>query len=189
MTCASQGEGSSGGTSLGIRGPVRAGVIGVVVTASLAVVIPASALPESAEVARRFRVASGVMYTKIVDGVGPWVIHMLKVRPLAASSVDPVLAGSTVGVDDDTSDIGARVGAAAAVNGDFGGRNGWPSHGFATDGVLITSGTYGGAVMGLREDKTGGSSSSRNVAIWAVDSYARHRRHRYRRVERRCAAW
>ncbi len=147
----------------------KAAVGSVVMCSVLAVTAGANAaVPSTASVTRKV-LAPGVVYRRIVDPAGPWIVHMLKVDPGSSATVDPVLAGSTVGSYATTSSIGIGAGAIAAINGDFGGRFGLPTHTFVSDGSPVTSGMFPGASFGLRSDKTGAGISDTALLIRATD--------------------
>lgn len=127
-----------------------------------------AAIPSGASVTRR-TIAPGVVYQKIVDPAGPWEIFVVKIAPESTPTVDPVLAGNTMGSYAKTSVIAQSVGAIAAINGDFGGRFGEPAHAFADDGSLMTSGMFKGSTFGVRHDKQGGAANDAAVRIRATD--------------------
>jgi hypothetical protein len=147
------------------RWSVALGVVGAV-TAST---VPASAnLPPTASVKERVVVAHGVVYRRIVDTAGPWIIHVVKVDTGVSATPDTVLAGNTVGSYGYVSQIGKDLGALVAINGDFGGHEGMPTHAWSGDGVLVTTGMYRGEHFGWSALGTGGKVGEA-VSIWATD--------------------
>jgi hypothetical protein len=119
-------------------------------------------------VKKRIAVAEGVVYRRIVDTAGPWIIHVVRVEPGVAATVDTVLAGPVSGPLAYTSAMGRDAGALVAINGDFGGRDGIPSHPWAGDGTLQLTGLKHGAYYGWSDDGTTGRIG-KTVGIYARD--------------------
>ncbi|MGZ4150156.1 MAG: phosphodiester glycosidase family protein [Actinomycetota bacterium] len=118
-----------------------------------------SAAPGVAQAATRGRtvtsrrIAKGVVYRRIVDPSGPWVVYTITVAPTAKNAIDPILASSTMGPLARTSTMAQSGGAIAAINGDFGGWYGHPTHPAVDDGNMVVSGTLSGATLGISQDK------------------------------------
>lgn len=81
------------------------------------------------------QLAPGVGYTEIRTA-GPERIKILTIDPSAEAVLDVATAGSALPAFDQTSDMAARGGAIAAVNGDFGLYPGRPAHAYMQDGIF-----------------------------------------------------
>lgn len=93
------------------------------------------------------KIGPGVYHKKIVRPKKKRVIHMITVRLKRRSSVDVGLAGNELGHVELLSNLAARNGAIAAINGDFGTRERRPWNMYAQDGQLIqTERTWGRAL-------------------------------------------
>jgi len=115
------------------------------------------------------RIAPGVTYHRIEDPRGPYIIHVLRVKPTSAARLDTALAGTSAGSFAATSSIAASDGAIAAVNGDFGGI-GMPLNTWAGDGHLQSSGSWGfGAAFGLSMAGGGGAINRGRAHVLATD--------------------
>jgi hypothetical protein len=120
--------------------------------ALLSAVPPPNAATRGRSVISR-RIAKGVVYRKIVDPAGPWVVYTITVAPTAKNAIDPILAANTMGPLARTSRMAQAGGALAAINGDFGGWYGHPTHPTVDDGTMVVSGTLAGATLGVTPDK------------------------------------
>ncbi|MGE5226933.1 MAG: phosphodiester glycosidase family protein [Planctomycetaceae bacterium] len=133
----------------------RAAIVVAMVVAATIV----STLPGTVRAATRGRtvtskrIAKGVVYRRIVDPKGPWVVYTITVAPSAKNAIDPILAASTMGPLARTSQMAQAGGAIAAINGDFGGWYGHPTHPAVDDGDVVVSGTLSGATLGVTPDK------------------------------------
>ncbi len=127
-----------------------------VLAVSLVGSIPADASAVAAERSGRSLVvtttertiAPGLVYRKIVDPTGPWVIHELDVDPAETLTLDTLSAGR-MGTWARTKTMAAGSGALAAINGDF---SVWPGraiHPFVDDGSLKESGLQAGGTFGI----------------------------------------
>jgi hypothetical protein len=99
-------------------------------------------------------IAPGVTYERIKDGQGPWVIHVVRLDPDQASTVDLAAGGATMGSFSRPSKIGRARRALVAINGDFGLLSGHPLHPFAVDGSLMGRGAQRGVSFALTQDET-----------------------------------
>ena len=142
----------------------------VVAVATLSVVVPprdlraevgpAAALPPRA-------VAPGVTYERITDPDGPWVVHVVRVDPAQASTIDLGAGGSAMGRFSRPSEIGMSLDAVVAINGDFGLRSGHPLHPFLLDGSLMGRGIQNGANFAIASDETASFIGPDRLAIRA----------------------
>ncbi len=112
-------------------------------------------------------IATGLVYKRIQDPAGPWIIHVLTVDPTKAVTMDVVSAGPRMGYWSRTSTMASNAGAIAAINGDFGLWPGRPTHHFAFDSVLRQTGVRSGTSFGYRTDETKGYIVHQSVDIWA----------------------
>jgi exopolysaccharide biosynthesis protein len=112
-------------------------------------------------------IATGLVYKKIQDPAGPWIIHVLTVDPTKAVTMDTVSAGNKMGNWARTSTMASNAGALAAINGDFSLWPGRPTHPFAMDGILKQSGIRSGASFGYRRDETKGYIMHEGVSVTA----------------------
>jgi hypothetical protein len=112
-------------------------------------------------------IAPGLVYRRIVDPTGPWVIHELDVDPAQSLALDTVTAGP-MGSWARTSAMASSAGAMAAINGDFSMWPGRPRHPFTDDGSLKESGLQAGGTFGIGQ---GGAPIIRHgfAAISATD--------------------
>jgi hypothetical protein len=127
---------------------------GVAATAELAGRVPA-----------RQTLATGLTYDRIVDGRGPWIIHVLTVDPSKAVTIDIATAGGAMGTYARPSSIAATHGALAAINGDFTISPGRPLHPFAEDGTLKTTGLQTGSSFAISHDETSSFVGPQRVQI------------------------
>ena len=111
---------------------------------------PADAVP----VGRTSVIAPGLTYERIKDPQGPWVIHVVRLDPTLASTVDLAAGGATMGTFSRPSEIGRARRALVAINGDFGLLSGRPLHPFAMDGSLMGRGAQRGVSFALSRDES-----------------------------------
>lgn len=145
-------------------------VCGAVASAAWAPPAPAvtGATPAAVTVTKS-ALAPGLTYRKIQDPAGPWTLHVLTVDPSRRISLDTVAAAPSMGRWARTSAMAADAGALAAINGDFSVWPGHPSHPFAMDGALQTTGLRAGVTFGIRQDETASSIRHATPHIWAKD--------------------
>lgn len=113
--------------------------------------VPGSAAP------RRKRVttlAPGVTYTVIRDYNGPFRIRVVTVDRMSGATIDTVLANDRLPKFETTSSMANRVGALAAINGDYARSNGRPVFTFAADGHIAQSPLMWGRNFAVRQDKS-----------------------------------
>ncbi len=131
-------------------------------------------------VTKRFRtvdetyVAPGVWFgqARVGEVWGPVTVKYLKVATGHPNvRIYPVLAGDVFGLAK-VSDIVARRGALAAVNGGYYHWSGRPLGLLIVDGQLISQDIYGRTAFGLREDGTV-FISPLSVAMWLETDWAR----------------
>jgi hypothetical protein len=113
-------------------------------------------------------IAPGLTYRRITDPAGPWIVHVLTVAPAKPVSLDPVAAGP-VGSWARTSTIASRVGALAAINGDYPVWPGFPMHGFVQDGKIDLLRDPPGISFAVRRDETKASVARAPMTSWAKD--------------------
>ena len=115
-------------------------------------VVPARAAsrPASSPV----RLGAGLTYERITDRTGPVVVHVVRLDPLQATTVDLGAGGPTMGSFSRPSVIGRAHGALIAINGDFGLLEGYPIHPFLMDGTLMGRGVQNGTSFAVAHDET-----------------------------------
>ena len=122
-------------------------------------VLSVSRTPASAATYRvlsRRTVAPGVVFTKLVESSPQNHIFVLRVNLSKKPSLDTALASRALGGFERTSSMAARLGAVAAVNGDFSEWWGRPAHAFARDGAFEFTALRGGPQFALsRDERTG----------------------------------
>jgi hypothetical protein len=97
--------------------------------------------------------APGVTYERIEDPSGPWILHVVRVDPTQAATIDLAAGGPTMGTYAKPSDLGRAHEALVAINGDFGLRSGHPLHPFLLDGTLMGRGIQNGANFAITQDE------------------------------------
>ena len=142
----------------------------IVAVATLSVVMPAglvrAEVSPGAGVPPR-AVAPGVTYERITDAAGPWVLHVVRVDPAQATTIDLGAGGAEMGRFSRPSEIGKSLGAVVAINGDFGLRSGHPLHPFLLDGSLMGRGIQNGANFAIANDETASFIGPDRLAIRA----------------------
>lgn len=98
-------------------------------------------------------VAPGLTLRRIVDLETPRRIFVLTVDPAESVTMDVALAEDRFPGFETTSSMAKRHGAIAAVNGDFGGFSGLPTHPFAEDGDLKRTSAVSGVGFAVSEDE------------------------------------
>jgi hypothetical protein len=131
-------------------GFIAASLVGSTLTQTSAVLALGAGQGDGVTITER-AVARGVVYRRIVDPAGPWVIHELDVDPTESLSFDTVAAGR-MGAWAHTSTMASSAGALAGINGDFSVWPGRPMHPFTDDGMLKESGVQAGATFGVSSD-------------------------------------
>ncbi len=92
-------------------------------------------------------------------------MHVVRIDPAAASTIDVAPGGTRLGGAARTSTIGRAHGALVAINGDFGLLQGTPLHPFKVDGALLAHGLQVGTNFGMRDDETASHIETPHVAI------------------------
>jgi Phosphodiester glycosidase len=131
-------------------GLIAASLVGSILAQTSAVLAAGTGQSGGVTITER-AVARGVIYRRIVDPAGPWVIHELEVDPTESLSFDTVAAGR-MGTWAGTSTMAASAGALAGINGDFSVWPGRPMHPFTDDARLKESGVQAGATFGVSSD-------------------------------------
>ena len=102
-----------------------------------------------------WKLAKGIRLQRWEDPATPRHIFVLRIDPDVAAgavSVDTAMPGGALPGDARTSEIAARAGAFAAINGDFGTSR--PDHPFASDGELWQNGPQKGFSFAVSQDET-----------------------------------
>ncbi|HEX7247053.1 MAG TPA: phosphodiester glycosidase family protein [Actinomycetota bacterium] len=127
--------------------------------------LPAHARPA----ARTSVIGPGLTYERIKDPQGPWVIHVVRLDPAQASTLDLAAGGPTMGAFSRPSEIGRARRALVAINGDFGLLSGHPLHPFAMDGSLMGRGAQRGVSFALTHDEAASYLGPEPLAIDGKD--------------------
>ncbi len=140
-----------------MRMRLRARTLGVCVvialfSASLIAALPASGAPTGRPHVRVL--APGVAITTYIDRRFPIRTYVLTVDPSQGASVGVALSNDRLAGLEKTSDIAKRLGAIAAVNGDFGFTSGRPVHPFVLDGDLVQTSNAFGVLFTIAGDGT-----------------------------------
>jgi exopolysaccharide biosynthesis protein len=98
--------------------------------------------------------APGVAITTYVDQRFPIRTYVLTVDPSQGASIGVALSNDRLAGLEKTSDMAKRLGAIAAVNGDFGFSSGRPVHPFVLDGDLVQTSKAFGVLFTLAGDGT-----------------------------------
>jgi hypothetical protein len=147
-------------------GALAAVLVGAILTQPSAVSAAGTVSGDSVTITER-TIAPGLVYRRVVDPAGPWVIHELDLDPAQSLPLDTIVAGR-MGSYGRTSVMASSAGALAAINGDFSVWPGRPMHPFTDDGSLKESGLQAGGTFGL--DRDGTSTIRRGlVRITATD--------------------
>lgn len=154
---------------------LRARALGICVATaallgSLVAPLPANGAPTGRPHVRVL--APGVAITTYVDRRFPIRTYVLTVDPSQGASIDIALSNDRLAGLEKTSDMAKRLGAIAAVNGDFGFNSGRPVHPFALDGDLIQTSNAFGVLFTIAGDGTMGISkpAKQEVTVTEVDS-------------------
>jgi hypothetical protein len=137
----------------------------VVTAAALCVLLLAPAAHATQVVVTRERLAPGVVYRNINDPSIPIRMYVVAFDPGTVATLDQVLSASTIGTYTKTSVMGSRAGALVAINGDLNSSPGRPTHQYALDGELMTTGKRPGISFGHRFDETGATIVHRPAQI------------------------
>jgi Phosphodiester glycosidase len=134
------------------------GVVAAVGAAGPAVVTAQARDPAGDPAPRRLdrpprAIAPGVTYQRVRER-GPVVVHIVRIDPREASTVDVVPGGRRMGSFARPSSIGRARDALVAINGDFGTLLGMPVHMFQMDGSLMGRGIQVGANFAMSQDET-----------------------------------
>lgn len=114
-------------------------------------------VPEGFTVTNARSLSAGVEYAELKrNGRAPLAVHVARIHPNAAVAVRPVLSGNRVdGRLERTSQMCARVGCLAAVNGDFHHLDTrQPVGGLVSDGVMVRSPVGTHHQLSFSEDDT-----------------------------------
>lgn len=103
--------------------------------------------------ARPREIAPGVTYRRVRER-GPVVMHIVRVDPGEASTVDVAAAGRRMGSFARPSVIARAHGALVAINGDFGLLRGMPLHAFQVDGASMGRGIQAGIGFAMSQDES-----------------------------------
>lgn len=146
----------------------RIGAVAAIVAALVASTVAAqgverSAVDRGAAIVRA--IAPGVTYTRIRDPRREVVMHVVRVDPSQASTVDVAASGLAMGRYSRPSRIGRAHRALVAINGDFGLRSGRPIHPFLMDGTLMTRGAQTGASFAVTSDEDAGFVDRRRPSV------------------------
>ena len=148
-------HGSSAPSPLPRRGRLAALALALLAAlGGLLTAVPASAGVEAlpGRVIRE-TLAPGIQFIRVVDEDTPRRIFILRIDPRKTATVDVALAGKAMPVLAKLSEIVARTGAIAGVNGDFGTVNpGRPTHPFAEDGELVQTALQNVAMFSVSRD-------------------------------------
>jgi hypothetical protein len=158
-------------TGMHIR--VRSLVVWVATVAFLASLI--AALPANGAPAGRPHVrvlGPGVAITTYIDRRFPIRTYVLTVDPSQGASIGVALSNDRLAGLEKTSDMAKRLGAIAAVNGDFGFSSGRPVHPFVLDGDLVQTSKAFGVLFALAGDGTMriAKPAEQEVTVTEVDS-------------------
>ena len=99
-------------------------------------------------------IAPGVTLTVIRDYSGPHRIRVLTLDRTAGASIDTVLANDKLPKFETTSSMAQRLGALAAVNGDYARPDGRPVYTFAADGHLAQTPLMWGRNFAVSQDES-----------------------------------
>ena len=100
------------------------------------------------------RLGPGLTYQRFEDRPGPVVVHVVRLDPAEAPTVDLGAGGSVMGSFSRPSVIGRAHGALVAINADFGSLHGFPIHPFLMDGNLMGRGVQNGTSFAVAYDET-----------------------------------
>ena len=118
-------------------------------------------------------IAPGLTLTKIAKRNPPLRIFVLTVDLSTPLTMDVALAGPRMPARAATSDIANRNGAIAAVNGDFGSRDGQTTNPFERDGQLVRTSSSQGIVFALSKDEQTVTIGQPTPLVTATDSDGR----------------
>jgi hypothetical protein len=142
-----------------------AGALAVTAIVMAITVQAASAAP--ATVVKK-RLAPGVTYKALVDNALPVHMYVLKFRRGTKATLDGVLSSSPISYARKTSDMGASVGALAAVNGDLNDWPGRPTHQYVSNGMVMQTGDRPGFSFAYRQDERGATIGRYPLRITAT---------------------
>jgi Phosphodiester glycosidase len=125
-------------------------LVGSILAHSSAVLAVGGGRAEGLTITER-TITPGLVYRRIVDPAGPWVIHELDVDMAQSLPLDTITPGR-MGSWARTSAMADAAGALAAVNGDFSVWPGRPMHPFTDDRSLKGSGLQEGGTFGVDPD-------------------------------------
>jgi phosphodiester glycosidase len=148
-------------------------LVAVALVASAFIAAPArSTTVPGYQVLRNIQIAPGLNYKKLKDAAGPNRIHVLTMNPSRRLTLDVALAGNQLGHAEKTTSMAARLGAIAAINGDFGTWSGRPAFGFMLDGALKISPTCCPKDFAIRrnERRTFFGVPEFGIKLWELDS-------------------
>jgi hypothetical protein len=142
-------------------GPMRAeaavSAFAAIVAASVLAVAPVVPVPARSALRSDpspMRLGPGLTYQRIEDRPGPVVVHVVRLDPAQATTIDLGAGGPTMGSFSRPSAIGRAHGALIAINGDFGLLHGHPVHPFLMDGNLMGRGVQNGTSFAVAHDET-----------------------------------
>jgi hypothetical protein len=114
-----------------------------------------AALPASASTVAGVEraVTEGVTYERLRRHPGPVVVHVVRIDPDEASTIDVAAGGRMMGTFSRPSVIGRGHEAVVAINGDFGLLRGLPVHPFLMDGSLMSLGLQSGMSFSMSSNE------------------------------------
>ena len=118
-------------------------------------------------------IAPGLTLTRIAKRNPPLRIFVLTVDLSTPLTMDVALAGPRMPARAATSDIAKKNGAIAAVNGDFGSRDGQTTNPFERDGQLVRTSSSQGIVFALSKDEQTVTIGQPTPLVTATDSDGR----------------
>jgi hypothetical protein len=142
-------------------GTTRAGaavsLAAAIAVASVFAVAPVMAAPARAALrpdSSPMRLGPGLIYQRLEERPGPVVVHVVRLDPAQATTIDLGAGGPTMGRFARPSVIGRAHGALVAINADFGSLHGFPIHPFQMDGALMGRGVQNGTSFAVTHDET-----------------------------------
>jgi len=130
-----------------------------IISLALLVALGAGAIVQPAGVdaaprVRRWTIAPGVIYKRLVYRHPRQRVHVVSINPRASSTFDTVLAGNTLPGFERTSSMARRSNALVAINGDYARPSGRPVHLFSADGKLMQTALIYGRNFGINRSET-----------------------------------
>jgi exopolysaccharide biosynthesis protein len=138
--------------------------------ASVVIAFPAASAPTGRPHVRVL--APGVAITTYVDRRFPTRTYVLTVDPSQGARIGVALSNDRLAGLEKTSDMAKRLGAIAAVNGDFGFTSGRPVHPFVLNGDLVQTSKAFGVLFALTGDGSMriAKPARQDISVTEVDS-------------------